>query len=222
MFTHNLVPLPLLEQINSETEGRKYRTPTGEKYPSVTTILDKTSDKSGLIAWRKRVGDAEADRVSTRAATRGTNVHALCEKYMLNEELDLRKEMPFNVLMFKQLQGFLDKNIDNVRLVEGRLFSHKLKTAGSVDLMAQYQDKGATIDFKTSARLKREDWIENYFLQCAMYSYMFWERTQIHHPLIIVAIAVEEETEPQIFIKNAADYIDAAHDRCKRYHSMYG
>lgn len=221
MLHHNLVELPALEQINSETEGRKYLTPTGEKYPSVTTILDKTSDKSGLIAWRKRVGNEEADRVSVRASTRGTKIHDLCEKYVLEGAIDLKPVMPNNVVMFKQLQGWINKNVSDVRLVEGRLFSHKLKAAGSVDLMASYQGKPATIDYKTSVKLKNEAWILNYFLQCAMYSYMFWEMTGLLHPTIVVAIAVEEEDHPQIFVKNVKDYIDEAKARCVRYHSMY-
>ena len=193
-------------------------TPTGEKYPSVTTVLDKTSDKSHLIAWRKRVGEEEANRVSRRATTRGTAVHTLCEKYVLNQPIDLSKEMPFNVYMFKQLEKFLQANVNGIRGSESTLFSHKLKVAGSCDLIANYRNHAAIIDFKTSNKLKRKDWIENYFLQCAMYSYMFWEMTQLYHPKLVVAIAVEEEDEAQIFEENVNDWINKSQDRCTRYH----
>ncbi len=218
MFVHDLIELPQLTRLDGEV--RHYLTPTGEKYPSVTTVLDKTSDKSALIAWRKRVGDEEANRVSTRATTRGTAIHTMCEKLVLNEEPDLTKEMPINVAMFKQLERFLKENVNNIRGSESSLFSHKLKVAGSCDLIANYRNHAAIIDFKTSNKLKRKDWIENYFLQCAMYSYMFWEMTQLYHPKLVVAISIEEEDEAQIFVEDVNDWIDKAHDRCKRYHAM--
>lgn len=218
MFNHDIIELPQLVRLDGEI--RHYLTPTGEKYPSVTTVLDKTSDKTALHAWRKRVGEEEANRVSTRATRRGTAVHTLCEKLVLNEPIDLSEEMPFNVHMFKQLERFLRANVNNIRGSESSLFSHKLKVAGSCDLIANYRNHAAIIDFKTSNKNKRKDWIENYFLQCAMYSYMFWEMTQIYHPKLVVAIAVEEEDEAQIFEEDVNDWIDKARDRCTRYHAM--
>ena len=217
MFNLDLIDLPSLVRIDGES--RHYETPTGEKYPSVTTVLDKTSDKSFLYAWRVRVGEAEAAEITKRAATRGTATHLLCEKFILNESIDLRNERPIDVHLFKQLEPWLRDNVDNIRVSEGALFSHKLKVAGSADLFADYQSKPAVIDFKTSLKNKRKDWIENYFMQCAMYSYMFWEMTQIHHPTLVVAIAVEEENVPQIFVEHVNDWIDKAQDRCKKYHS---
>lgn len=217
LFIHELVELPQLTRLDGEV--RHYLTPTGEKYPSVTTVLDKTSDKSALIAWRKRVGEEEANRVSTRATTRGTAIHTLCEKFVLNEQIDFSTQMPINVHMFKQLQRFLSANVNNIRGSESSLFSHKLKVAGSCDLIANYRNHAAIIDFKTSNKLKRKDWIENYFLQCAMYSFMFWEMTQIYHPKLVVAIAIEEEDEAQVFVEDVNDWIDKAKDRCKRYHA---
>ena len=217
MFNLDLIDLPSLVRIDGES--RHYETPTGEKYPSVTTVLDKTSDKSFLYAWRVRVGEAEAAEITKRAATRGTATHLLCEKFILNESIDLRNERPIDVHLFKQLEPWLRDNVDNIRVSEGALFSHKLKVAGSADLFADYQSKPAVIDFKTSLKNKRKDWIENYFMQCAMYSYMFWEMTQIHHPTLVVAIAVEEENVPQIFVEHVNDWIDKAQDRCRKYHS---
>jgi genome maintenance exonuclease 1 len=217
MFNLDLIEVPSLVRIDGEI--RHYLTPTGEKYPSVTTVLDKTSDKTHLEAWRKRVGVEEANRITKRATTRGTAVHTLCEKFVLNEEIDLSKEMPFNVQMFKQLERFLTSNVNNIRGSELSLFSHKLKVAGSCDLIANYKNHAAIIDFKTSNKLKRKDWIENYFLQCAMYSYMFWEMTELYHPKLVIAISVEEESEAQIFEEDVNDWIDKAKDRCNKYHS---
>lgn len=219
MFKLDLIELPSLVRIDGEL--RHYETPTGEKYPSVTTVLDKTSDKTNLIAWRKRVGDEEANRISNRATTRGTAIHTLCEKLVLNEEVDYTKEMPTNLVMFKQLQRFLTANVNNIRGSESSLYSHKLKVAGSCDLIANYRNHAAIIDFKTSTKPKRKEWIENYFLQCAMYSYMFWEMTQLYHPKLVIAIALEEDSGPQIFEEDVNDWISQAQDRCKQFHRDY-
>jgi ATP-dependent exoDNAse (exonuclease V) beta subunit len=217
MFKLDLIDLPSLVRIDGES--RHYETPTGEKYPSVTTVLSKTKDQTHLIAWRKRIGEDAAAKITAQAGRRGTATHLLCEKFVLNEPINLRDEMPLSVHLFTQLQKVLVGNVDNIRSSEGRLFSHKLKVAGSVDLIANWRNHAAIIDFKTSRAYKRADWIEDYFLQCAMYSYMFWEMTKLYHPKLVVAIAVEEENEPQVFEEDVNDWIDKAKDRCRKYHS---
>ena len=218
MFNHNLIELPKLIRIDGEK--RHYMTPTGEKYPSVTTVLDATSDKSHLYKWRKRVGEDEANRISNRATTRGTAVHKLCESLVLNEVVDTSKAMPLNIMMYEQLKKFLTANVDDIRISEGSLFSHKLKVAGSVDLVASYKGQPAIIDFKTSTKLKRREWIENYFCQATMYSWMLWEMTKVYHPKIVIAIAVEEEIEPQIFEGDVHDYLPKVRNICAAYHAI--
>ena len=217
MFKLDLIELPKLVRIDGDI--RVYETPTGQKYPSVTTVLSKTKDQTHLIAWRKRVGEEVAAKKTAQAGRRGTATHLLCEKLVLNEPIDLKDEMPLSIHLFKQLKGFLVNNVDNIRVSEGSLFSHKLKVAGSVDLIANYRNHAAIIDFKTSIKYKRKDWIEDYFMQAAMYSYMFWEMTQLYHPKLVIAIAVEEENDPQIFEEDVNDWIDKAKDRCKTYHN---
>ena len=98
MFNLDLIDLPVLERLDGEI--RQYRTPEGLLYPSVTTVLGAAADKSGLDAWRKAVGEEEANRVSARAARRGTAVHSLCEKLVLNEvTFGLHSEELFVVLV---------------------------------------------------------------------------------------------------------------------------
>lgn len=199
-----------------------YETPTGEKYPSVTTVLGAMSDKTALNAWRKRVGAEYADKRTKQAASRGTIVHKLCEEFVYNNPVDMTQEMPINKMMYRQLETVLVNNVDNIMVSEGALFSHKLKVAGSVDLAAHWQGKRAIIDFKTSFKRKRREWIENYFMQASMYSFMLWEMTQIHCPTIAILIAVEEENEAQVFVDSAANWIDKARDTCERYHAFIG
>jgi genome maintenance exonuclease 1 len=116
-----------------------------------------------LFEWRKRVGEAEAQKISTRAANRGTLLHSMCEKYMLNDESFAQKQMPLTVELFKSIQ----KYIDAVEVVYGNeipLYSHDLKTAGRSDVFCRIGGKNAILDFKTSSRLKTEEDIESYFL----------------------------------------------------------
>lgn len=216
-FNLNLIDLPKLNRIDGEL--RHYETPTGERYPSVTTVLKHTKiDDGGLDRWRDRVGHAEADRQTSMAATRGTAVHNLCEQYVYNQPINFMREMPLNVMMFKQIKSVLDDHVDNIRISEGFLYSHKLKVAGAVDLVADWDGCTAVVDFKTSRATKRLDWIEDYFIQTAMYSYMLWEMKRIHCKKIVIIIACEEEIFPQVIETDAVKYLDKAIERCKLFH----
>lgn len=217
-FTHNLITLPRLERIDGTP--RLYKTPTGELYPSVTSILGAMSDKSGLENWKKSIGEDEANKISARSARRGTEVHRLCEDLILNRNIDLRKEMPFNVHMYRQLERVLKADVDNIIGSELFLYSDKLKVAGACDLIADYRGKKSVIDFKTSRRQKDKEWIEGYFHQTSLYSYMFYERTGIFVPQLVIMIAVEEENDAQIFVESATSFIDKVSEKCKVYHSM--
>ena len=107
MFIHeNVLEDFDLKTIN-ENGKRYYVTPTGEKYPSVTTVLSNYK-KEALFKWRKRVGEKEANKISTQASRRGTKVHKLCEDY-LNNELSFDEYTPDNVVMFQSIQPILDE-----------------------------------------------------------------------------------------------------------------
>lgn len=202
MFNHLLEDLQKLPRRNVNGK-RVYETPDGLHYPSVTTITSQLS-KDAIKKWRARVGEEAANKVTAQATARGTSVHKLCEDYCLND-LDESKIMPANTEMFRALQGCLDAHVDNIRSVEGFLYSNYLRTAGQVDLIAEYDGKLSIIDFKTSKKKKPESWIQGYFLQAAAYSFMFEERTNIKVPQLVVMIGVDGESEPQVFIKNAKE-----------------
>ena len=86
MFNHIHYEYPTLKRVTSSDGTRVYETPTGNKYPSVTTVTGLLK-KDIIQAWRKKVGDEEANKISSTAARRGTRIHTLCEKYLLNEEV---------------------------------------------------------------------------------------------------------------------------------------
>jgi ATP-dependent exoDNAse (exonuclease V) beta subunit len=191
------------ETINGK---RHYVTPGGNKYPSVTTITSQYN-KQSIMEWRKRVGEEEANRISSKAAGRGTRVHTMCENYLNNQEDYLQKQMPDAIVMFKTLQPLLNEYVNNIHALEVPLYSDYLRTAGRVDCIAEFDGAISVIDFKTSSKPKEDKWIENYYMQCSAYAVMFEERTGIPVPRIVVMIAVDGE-KAQIFVKKRNDYID--------------
>ena len=213
MFIHDLVELTPLSTTTIDGK-RHYQTPDGNVYPSVTTITS-LHGKEGILEWRKRVGEEEANKISNKAATRGTRVHKLCEDY-LNNELSFEGAMPNSIALFKQMQPFLDKYIGKVYGIECPLYSHHLRVAGKSDCIAQFDGKNAVVDFKTANKPKQEHWIQNYFMQCASYAVSFEERTKISIPRIAIVVAVEGDS-PQLFVKKRDDYIDMFISYRKQY-----
>lgn len=174
-----------------------YVTPDGNKYPSVTTVIGATSKKS-ILQWRKRVGEEKANRIAARASSRGTGLHSINEDYLNNifdEEKHKDKVLP--LLMFKHLKPYLDR-INNIHVLEGALYSDRLKLAGRVDCIAEYENELAVIDFKTSTEPKRREWIENYIAQECAYAMMYYERTGIKVKKLVTLIACEDG-EVQVF-----------------------
>jgi genome maintenance exonuclease 1 len=217
-FEYDLLDFAELQRIDGPT--RLYETPEGKRYPSVTAVLGKMTDKSALEAWKKRVGEDEAARVSSRAATRGTNIHTMCENYVLGHDIDT--SMPHNVMMFRQIKMILDDKVDMIRATECTLFSDHLKLAGSCDLIADYDGRLSIIDYKTSSKLKRKEWIEGYFMQASLYAYMLWEMTGILVKDIVIIIGVDDSLEAQVFRERPQNYLEKAADLVRSYHQMYG
>lgn len=203
MFNHTPIQLENLSTVNVDG-SRFYKTPSGELYPSVTSVTGLFNKKE-ILEWRKRVGEAEANRISTKASSRGTKVHKMCEDY-LNNELNLDTFMPDSVAMFKSIQPIIDEHINNIHGIECPLYSDHLRVAGRVDCVAEFDGRLAIVDFKTANRQKDEDKITNYFMQCAAYAVMFEERTGIPVPRIAIIIAVDSD-HPQLFVKKRNDYI---------------
>jgi ATP-dependent exoDNAse (exonuclease V) beta subunit len=210
IFKHNLVPVT---ELTTETIGgqRYYVLPDGlTKLKSVTTLLGEKLDKTALLEWRKRVGEEEAQKVSTQAARRGTAIHGIAERYVLNEENFYRNEMPINVESFKPIKQVLDEHVDNILGIELPLYSKILGCAGRTDLVAEYKGIPSIIDFKTSRKLKKEEWIESYFLQSTIYSMMFEKIYNIEIPQIVIVIAVDDEKTPQTFVMERSRYVNRA------------
>lgn len=221
MFNHvdHGITLPVVTRETTEA-GRKYFTPEGNTYPSITTVLSILG-KEQIKAWRARVGEAEANKISTQAGVRGTAVHTLAENYLNNESDWSKGAMPANVFSFNQIKPILDKNINNIYMQEAFLYSDKLKCAGQVDCIAEYDGVMSIIDFKTSRKPKKEEWITNYFIQASFYAAAFYELTGIAIKQGVIIITVDGD-EPQVFKVNTFEYLKHFMSVRKKYEELYG
>ena len=207
MFKHLNTKLEYDDLIaETSSKGRVYTTPTGTKYPSITTVLGILSE-DGIRAWRKRVGEEEATRISTRAANRGTAVHSITERY-INNEVDYAEGFMPNVIQnFTDFKSVLDERLTNIRAQEVPLYSDHLRLAGRVDCVAEFDGILSIVDFKTSRKLKKKEWITGYFAQEAAYAIMWEERTGEPITQLVTLITVDNE-QPQVFIEHRDNWTE--------------
>lgn len=152
---------------------RRYNTPTGA-LPSVTTILDKMKSKEkqeALANWKKRVGAEEAQRITTQSANIGTVIHAMIESYILGEDYS-----PGSNLIFQRAhplaETVIQQGLGNVNEVWGSevpLYYPGLY-AGTTDCVGLWNGEPAIIDFKTTKKPKKREWIDDYFMQGSAYA----------------------------------------------------
>ena len=207
-----------LPDIQTETiKGKRfYVTPEGKKYPSITTVLSGRNNE-GLVKWRESVGSEVANNIMRGAAKRGTAVHTLVENYLNNEELSKQDVLP--VALFTLLKPELD-NINNIRIQEGGLYSDFYGVAGRVDCIADYKGVLSVIDFKTSTKEKKEEWVENYFIQGAAYCEMYEERFDQPIDRVVILI-VTEDGAVQTFSKDKNDYLPLLKSAIKEFNEKF-
>jgi genome maintenance exonuclease 1 len=157
-------------------DGRRYLTTDGKAYPSVTTILGILSEES-IAKWRARVGEEEANRISTRATTRGTAVHDIVEKYINNDPDYKEGHLPHVVQSLENIRPIIDKHVTKVFKTEAPLYSDHLQLAGTCDAIVEWDGVPTIVDWKTSRRPKKKANISGYFMQLAAYAVMWEERT---------------------------------------------
>ena len=195
--------LPKLKEAKINNK-RFYVTPEGNKYPSITTVTG-LRELEGIKLWRARVGEVEANRISNESTTRGTILHNMVEKHLQNEIIHENNYAYEPMKLFKVIEPELAK-INNIYVQEAALYSDKLKIAGRVDCVAEFNNKLSIIDFKTSTKEKKDEWIENYYIQCAAYAEMYEERTGEAINQLVVLVVTEDGTV-QEFVKEKTEYI---------------
>ena len=216
IFTHKSVELK--PELSTKTiQGKRfYILPDGEKLPSITTVLSARGNE-GIARWRASVGEQVANTIMRNAANRGTAVHTLTENYLNNEELSQQGVLP--TALFTILKTELDK-INNIVIQEGALYSNKWGVAGRVDCIAEYDGKLSVIDFKTSTKEKKEEWVENYFIQTSAYCEMFEEQYGKSIDQIVILI-VTEEGATQTFVKDKKDYLPLLKPAIEEFHKKF-
>ena len=163
---------PELKRLNNDL-GRFYIDPQNNHVPSVTTVLNNISDKKTSIdQWRKRVGDIEADRVMKEATDIGSMVHLSLENYLNNEDHNVFSQDGIGIMaegMSNKLINDSLKDISEVYGLEVHLVLNDLY-AGTADCVGILDGEETIIDFKTSKRIKKKEWIDDYFLQGCAYA----------------------------------------------------
>lgn len=205
-----------------ETAGKRlYETPGGN-VASVTTILDATKDKTFLIEWRKRVGEAEATRISTESAGLGTLMHTHLEYHVLGKERpkgnNLVQEMARKMADTMINEAFCD--IDEVWGIEASLYYPGLY-AGTTDMVGVHKGTPAIIDHKTTKKAKKKEWIEDYFLQCCAYALA---HNEVHGTDIRKAVIniVDRDAVLHPFIIEGTEFDHYAELWTRRVEQFYG
>tara|TARA_B100001027_G_scaffold51762_1_gene34488 strand:+ start:3954 stop:4634 length:681 start_codon:yes stop_codon:yes gene_type:complete len=162
------------EEIKKESVNGKrlYACPDGNSVASVTTILDKTKDKTSLIEWRKRVGETKANEIATEAASIGTRMHKFLEDYVESGNWPSAGSNPYSQQANKMATTIKDKalsKIDEIWGSEVQLYHPKIY-AGTTDLVGVFNGAESIMDFKQTNKPKKEEWVEDYKLQLTAYA----------------------------------------------------
>ena len=195
-----------LDRQDGGGQGRVYVDDVGNKIPSVTTILSKTKDMTHLIAWKKRIGEDKAKQITEESAGLGTTMHAHLEAYVLGEQRPGGNN--YGRLMAERMadtviaEGLID--VDEVWGVESHLYYENL-WAGTTDLVGTWQGKPAIIDFKTTIKPKKREWVEDYQMQLTAYA-MAHDSLYNTNIQTAVVFMVSRECEFQKFVWTGIEF----------------
>lgn len=211
-FEHCLLELPKLERIHKDGI-RYYKVPNStieQIFVSITSIISFFNQKI-FKEWRNRVGEEEANRITAEATTRGTDTHSLIEAYTSNQQIPVSSEISRN--LFNIIKPSLNR-IGKIYGMELGMYSETLGIAGTVDLIAEFDGKLAIIDYKTSKKPKKKEWIEHYFVQAMAYGMMLHELTGMCVKKLVILMACEsgdlvvyEEEDLEKYMKLVVKYI---------------
>jgi len=219
-----------------ESSGKRlYATPDGHKVPSVTTILDKTKPAESRIAlanWRKAVGEAKAQQITTEAANRGTRMHTYLENYIKGETLKETVSNPYaqqSLVMAKKVIAEGMCHVDEVWGSEVPLYFPELY-AGTTDCVGIHKGDQSILDFKQTNKPKKREFIDDYFIQLTAYAMAHNEvhGTNIRKGVILMCVKPEEispgvwaEPQYQEFVLEPADFDYWQERWCTRVSEYY-
>ena len=218
MANFNHIPVNFTQsELIEKDDAHYYQTPSGIIYPSITTMLQQTQTQEkqqSLQNWREQ--EIASDYITQQAAIIGSETHKLIENY-LNDEDVLESFRLLSEAHFNNLLPFVNK-INNIYGIELRLYSNKMKLAGTSDCIAKYDGKLSIIDYKTKRSNQREEWLTDHFIQATSYGVMFEELTGIKVEQVVILVSSEKNTRME-FMKNPDEYLDLLEQRLGQYYS---
>ena len=197
-------------------DGHWYQTKFDQIYPSISTILSETASdekKNGLKIWKEN--EPAHQYITTQAQDIGTQSHKIIEDYLSNH-LDIEEFDLLPIAHFNNLKPYLE-NISDIVSIEQRMYSDKLKVAGTSDLIARYNGELSIIDYKTKRKPQIDGYMYEYYLQTTCYSQMFQEVTGEKINQVVILVSSEKNTR-QEFIKTCDDYLDSMTERVDSYY----
>ena len=208
------------DTLNRETtdNGRRYVTPDGVAYPSVTTVTGILSAAS-IAKWKARVGEEEANKIGSKAAKRGTAVHDLIEQYLSNNPHYAKGISPHIMQSLVNLNPILNDGIEKIYELEVALFSDHLKMAGTCDCVCIFEGVPTIVDFKTSKWPKKKSMIGGYFQQAAAYAIMWEEQTGMAIPNLAILMDVDGG-KPIVFKEHRDNWTQKLHETIELYNSQ--
>jgi len=227
MYNPNKFNYKVFEKV-TVNGSRKYLTPDGEKLPSVTTILDATKPeeaKRALREWKARVGEKQAQQITTEAAGRGTRMHKWLENYIKTGETGEPGSNPYSIQSHKMAQSIITKGLVNCNEFWGTEVSLYFPQvyAGTTDLVGLHNNTEAIMDHKQSNKFKKKEWIGDYFLQLAAYANAHNELygTKIRKGVIFMCTADNVYQEFIIEGNEFDSWSDKWFQRLEQYYSSF-
>lgn len=207
-----------LDSVTDKSSGKRmYTAPDGIKLPSVTTILSATKDMTGLDAWRERIGNEKADREIKEAISVGNLLHDHLERHLLGMDRksggnlihQMARQMADNIIN----RGLI--RVDEVWGVEVPLY-FPYAYAGRSDLIGVYDGQPAIMDFKNAKKIKKREWVEDYFLQGAAYSLCHNELFETNIRKVVIFMA-SRDMKFETFIVEGDEYDHYCNEWIKRF-----
>lgn len=204
-------------------EGRRYVNEFGERLPSVTTILDATKDKSKLQEWINKVGEEEAERIKTDAAKVGTALHAFIESHIKRRPVPCAKSF-WQIKAYRMAASLMETYFPNLNEVWGNevMLYKRGVYAGTTDLVGIYEDEPAIVDFKQTNKMKKREWIDDYFIQLTAYAHAHNEQfgTDIRKGVVLMAAQDGTMKDFQIVGREFDHYLDLWKSKVEQFYAV--
>ena len=194
------------------------------KYYGVTKVLSETKseeDKASLQKWREKVGEEKAEAILQESLMIGNSLDMMIEKFLAGNIGDIKqyKDEP-GLNLFYQMKPILE-NIDTIGL-QIHMYSDKYKIQGYLDCIGIKNGVLTMIDFKNSRSRKSEKYIQDYFLQAAIYCILIYEMTGIVINDIMIILGIRDSYVTQVATAKLKDHIVAAKERIAKFNELKG